>query len=89
MKPVFANYFMSTVNPNGECVLNVFHSYPIATTDDLNKAGIQQGVHNSEMVASIVMTHADAKLLADVLNTTLSKLNPPESNKSMSNIGGH
>lgn len=73
MKPVFANYFRVTVTPSGECVLNIYHNYPTMTVDEQINKGFE-----TEEVASIVMTHADAKVLADVMNTTLNNLKQAE-----------
>lgn len=78
MKPVFANCFMVTVNPSGECVLNIMHNYPITGVDEKTKAVVLKEGFDSEVVASIVMTHVDAQNLANVLNNTLGSLKQAE-----------
>jgi len=91
MKPVFADYFMGTANTNnGECVVTIFHKYPLLEGDEQQVGGTQPEVI-TEKVASIVMTQKDAKILADLLTNMRQKLEQPvrrDGKQSLPNRGG-
>jgi len=43
MKPVFADYFMGTANTNnGECVVTIFHKYPLLEGDEQQVGGLSR-----------------------------------------------